>query len=305
MVDEYITGKTVRISPEAPVPIVEWETDEYILGGAGNVIRNLAVLGAQVHSISAIGTDVDGEWILSEFDRLRLNAFGIVQDYDRPTTKKVRIISEGQQLIRIDKEITTPIKKETEDKIIRYTRDNFRNVNVILVSDYMKGVLTERVLNAIINQGIIENIPVIIDPKMRDLKDYRDTSILTPNKKEAEEASGIIINSNEKAVMVGRWLMKETNAKMVLITRGEEGMTLVGGRTLKQEKDIYHIPAQAQHTYDITGAGDTVLAVFGLCIAAKLNCFDAAVIANHAASVVVGKVGTSVVTKSELLNAII
>jgi D-beta-D-heptose 7-phosphate kinase/D-beta-D-heptose 1-phosphate adenosyltransferase len=299
MVDEYLWGNVDRISPEAPVQVVDIEKDEYTLGGAGNVVKNLVSLKANVYVASVIDDKEYGSLILRELNKLGVFLGGLFKDSNRISSKKTRIISSAnnQQILRVDRETRSPIGKNDEKKIINFVKANIDKFEVIIISDYMKGVLTRKVLKNIIRIARRCYKPTIVDPKGEDYRKYQRSTIITPNKKEAEAASKLPIENEDDLRKIGRKLLEEIKTDAILITRGKEGMSL-----FENEGKIINIPTRAKEVYDIAGAGDTVVSVLGLGIASGLTFKNSAEIANIAAGIVVGKVGTATVTGQEIFE---
>jgi D-beta-D-heptose 7-phosphate kinase/D-beta-D-heptose 1-phosphate adenosyltransferase len=297
MLDEYLWGKAERISPEAPVQVVDVVREELRLGGAGNVANNLVALGCGVTVLSVIGADENGTILRHAFSGKGVDVAGVFEDPMRRTSKKTRVVAAHQQIVRIDRESREPLRHDFEMKITDFLAEQGGEYQVILVSDYLKGVLTEGILTAIIETGRRLGIPVVIDPKGSDYRKYRGATILTPNRKETEIASGIRIDGEENLLKAAEQLLREEALEALLITRSEEGMSLfeASGRTV-------HIPTVAREVYDVTGAGDTVLAVMGLVLACGGGFEEAARLANLAAGVAVGKLGTSTVTPAEIVD---
>jgi D-beta-D-heptose 7-phosphate kinase/D-beta-D-heptose 1-phosphate adenosyltransferase len=298
MLDEYIWGRTERISPEAPVQVVEVQHEEVRLGGAGNVIHNLSELGCKIHVSAVIGDDQDGQELLSLLGKFPLNCDEVYPVKQRVTSRKTRVLANRQQMIRIDREKTTALEPFQEQLLLEPLSKSSEMVQAIIVSDYLKGNLTDRVLKEVISYGKKSQTPVIIDPKGKDFSRYRGATVLTPNLKEAQLASGIDIHDEESLLRAGRQLCRDLALEILIITRSEEGMTLFypDGRHV-------HFPTQAQEVYDVSGAGDTVVAFIGASLAAGLPYEEAVQVANLAAGLVVGKLGTSSVTSSELVKA--
>jgi D-beta-D-heptose 7-phosphate kinase / D-beta-D-heptose 1-phosphate adenosyltransferase len=298
MLDEYLWGKTERISPEAPVQVVDIGREDLRLGGAGNVVNNLLALGCRVEVASALGDDEDARRLKGMMVDLGVGIEGIFSEAGRTTGRKTRIIASNQQMLRFDRESRDAISVELEEQLISFVQKTASSFDVILVSDYLKGVLTERLLRHIIATGREKGIPVVIDPKGSDYRKYRGATVLTPNRKEAQAASGISIADEESLRLAGRTLRDELELEALLLTRSEEGMTL-----FFRDGQEENLPTVAREVYDVTGAGDTVLSFLGAGLACGLPLSEAARLANLGAGVVVGKVGTSTVLPDELLNA--
>lgn len=299
MLDEYLWGKTERISPEAPVQVVDVLREDLRLGGAGNVVSNLAALGCNVSVCSVIGADDNGERLRQTFGEMGIGTDGLFSAPDRRTGKKTRVMASHQQIVRIDRETKDSLSSSSEEMVLNWLRANASEFDVLVVSDYLKGVLTPIVLETVISIGRGADIPVVIDPKGSDYSKYRGATVLTPNRKEAEQASAVAIVDEESLDLAAARLMADVNLKALLITRSEAGMSLYR----LSEKPL-HIPTVAREVYDVTGAGDTVLAVLSLGLAAGLSFEDSARLANTAAGIVVGKLGTSTLTPAEILDEI-
>ena len=297
MLDEYLWGKAERISPEAPVQVVDVVREDLRLGGAGNVVNNLTALGCRVAVCSVIGEDASGEVLHRFLAELGAETNGIFPDTARKTAKKTRVVASNQQIVRIDRESRDEIGVTLEEKIIGYLGEHGASFNVFVVSDYLKGVLTPRVLQAIITTGRALGIPVVIDPKGSDYRKYRGATVITPNRKEAEQAAGIAIVDQASLQEAAASLLDGLDLSALLITRSEAGMSL-----FHQDGGVLHIPTVAREVFDVTGAGDTVLAMLSLGLAAGVPLADAARLANTAAGIVVGKVGTSTVTPLEIME---
>jgi rfaE bifunctional protein kinase chain/domain len=294
MLDEYLWGNVRGISPEAPVPVVEIRSQTYALGGAGNVAANLAALGSNVWLAGVVGEDTQAAKIydiLANIPRISMNLYPC---QDRPTTTKTRILAHSQQMLRADREERHFISTEAEANILNCVQAQLDNLHACVLSDYAKGVLTDNLLTALITLCNEAAIPVIVDPKGHRYSRYRGATVVTPNTAEANLAA-----ENGEGLMtlaqVADRLQGEIGEGALLITRGPQGMSL-----FTRHSPPLNIPAQARVIYDVTGAGDTVVAVFALLIAAGLEIASAAKLANYAAGVVVGKVGTASVTIEEL-----
>lgn len=303
MLDEFIWGRVRRISPEAPVPVVEVDRQTLALGGAGNVVSNLVALGASPTPIGAVGDDLDAERLRYVFRELAVSTKRLVVDAARPTTVKTRIIAHSQQVVRADRESRAPISAEIEDRVIGGLRSEIESADAIVVSDYGKGLLTPGLLSRALTAARERGLIVCLDPKMRSFVQYQPVTVITPNNQEAADASGIPIEGEVSLIEAGRKLLGSIDTRAVLITRGEEGMALFTGGG-PDGAEVTHIPTVAREVYDVTGAGDTVIATLALALAGGASLEEAAVLANHAAGVVVGKVGTASVTRDELLATI-
>ena len=297
MLDEFIWGRVRRISPEAPVPVVDVERQTLALGGAGNVVSNLVALGASPAPLGTVGDDADAERLRSAFHRLGVGTDGLVVDGTRPTTLKTRIIAHNQQVVRADRESRAVISNEIEDLIVARFLSEIEMADAVVVSDYNKGLLTKRLLSLTLEAARERQLITCLDPKLRSFTHYQPVTVITPNNQEAAEAAGVIIEDEESLVEAGRKLLGSIDCRAVLVTRGEEGMTLFA-----EGDEVTHIATVAREVYDVTGAGDTVIATLALAAGASL--VEAAVLANHAAGVVVGKLGTATVAREELLSTI-
>ncbi|MBI5739736.1 MAG: D-glycero-beta-D-manno-heptose-7-phosphate kinase [Nitrospirae bacterium] len=297
MVDQYVWGKVKRISPEAPVPVVEVTDENLLLGGAANVAHNILSLGGKVYVAGTVGSDDIGKIVVNKFRESGIGADGIVVDRDRPTTVKTRVIAHSQQVVRFDKEIKSDIGLATLSLVLDYVRACIPAIKGIIISDYSKGMITKALIAKVLRL-CGPRVFVAVDPKVGHFEYYRGVSLITPNIAEASFGSGIDISDEKTLIAAGKILLKKINCGSLVITRGDEGMTLFerGGR-------ITHIPTCAREVYDVSGAGDTVIAALTLAHSAGASLKEAAIIANHAAGVVVGKVGTAVVTPKEVLES--
>ncbi len=295
MLDEYLTGCSERISPEAPVPVVEIDREELRLGGAGNVMNNLCALGCEVVSVGFVGADEDGRMLQQMLTQIGVDTTGLLPLTGRRTTRKTRILSNHQQMLRIDREQSDDLSSPDGKQLLEQAAINIAGCQAILLSDYLKGILTPEVVQGLIALGKRQGIPVIVDPKGCDYTKYAGATLLTPNRKEAELASGLTIADESSLLEIGRTLLKNCRLQNLVLTRSEEGMTIfsVGTET--------HLPTDAREVFDVTGAGDTVLALLGYALAAGMDINNAACLANVGAGIVVAKVGTSTVSRDELL----
>jgi len=293
MIDHYLWGKTSRISPEAPVPVVEIEKEEDRLGGAGNVVNNLISLGAEVIVSSVIGKN--HKRMIKLLKEKNVDTSGIFIDNLRETIIKSRIIASHQQVIRYDKESIEPISKEFEEKIINFLQQNIDKIEIILLSDYEKGVLTKTLTQKIIKLANRFNKKLIIDPK-KDFSKYVNAWMIKPNKKELEIASSIKIKNRDDLIKAGWKVKKELNLDYLLVTLSEDGMALFSD-------EFIEMPTMVKEVYDVTGAGDTVLAALGYFLSRSNNVIEAMHFANAAAAVVVGKLGSATVNLEEIKEA--
>ncbi len=296
ILDEYIWGSVNRISPEAPVKILECKAENMAPGGAANVANNLVAMGCEVLLCGAVGKDEKGNRLLALMEKLNIDCSGVFRFAKRPTTNKVRVIAHNQQILRIDKEDKSPIVGETEAKLVHFVSKAISNVDGIICSDYQKGILTESVLKAIVHRAKKYKKQIIVDPKGLDFSKYHGVHCITPNEKELEKASPIKIQSEEEWNRAVQYFFGLIQPETILVTRGKDGMSLFEEDGKKHSK----IETDAKEVYDVTGAGDTTIAVFGMALFYGFDYFNAARLANMAAGIVVGKIGTSVVTREEL-----
>ncbi len=293
MLDKYIWGEVERISPEAPVQIVEVTSENYVPGGAANVANNLSSLGATPLLIGIVGRDSAKKRLEAELKDRKIKAY-LIED-ERPTIQKVRVLAQNQQLVRIDYEDKKYIEKHIEDKIIRYLEKNPK-IEGIIISDYAKGIITRALVSLLVGVAKKRKIPLVVDPKPKHIEYYHGVTLITPNNKEASEMARIPGDTEKDIEVLGDYLTKQIDSD-ILITRGSQGMSIIT-RDGKKE----HIKTRAREIYDVSGAGDTVVASVTLAIVCGASIAQGARIANHAAGVVVGKVGTSTVTMNELFN---
>lgn len=303
MVDEFIYGKAERISPEAPVPVVSVVEKIYRLGGAANVLFNIHALKGKGSLCGIVGNDEMGSKFTNEIKRLGIDTHGIITESSRQTTVKTRIIADQrQQIVRYDQEVRKEITHSSRKKMVSYLKNKFKGVNALIISDYEKGVNSTALLKEILPLARRKRLIVCVDhPKLNNHTLYENhASIITPNKKEAARVSGVEIESEGSLVKAGKKLLNNLACEAVLITRGEEGMTLFE----RKKGKVTHIPTKAKEVYDVTGAGDTVIATLTMALAVGASYDEAARIANHAAGIVVSKLGTATVAPKELINNI-
>ncbi len=302
IMDKYVWGEVSRISPEAPVPVVEVKGESKMLGGAANVIRNIAALGARPLLCGVIGADANGEEILEHLQGLGLRTHGTVVEKERPTSIKTRVIAHNQQVVRIDRETRRDISPKTIERMLSFIGENLEDLDAVVVSDYGKGVVSSELMKGL--RGLVrsrENRSIIIavDPKTGNFESYHGVDVITPNHHEAGLFCRLEIVDEETLLRAGRQILNELDCLSVLITQGKEGMTL-----FENGGEVSHIPTTAKKVYDVTGAGDTVISTFSLGLAAGLDLKSAAILSNLAAGIVVGEVGTSAVSAEELKRVI-
>jgi len=297
MLDEYLWGKVRRISPEAPVPIVRVLDKTFNLGGAANVAQNLLSLGVKVGITGVIGNDTEGTQLLSSLSDYGIDTRGIYRDNDRLTTHKTRVIAVNQQVVRIDQETDSPIIGVLREKLITFLEQEIPNCQAVIISDYSKGVVNKPIMNQVIHLINKHNIICSIDPRVQNFRYYKNVTVITPNHHEASSACGIDIDGIESLQKAGFKLLDKTDCSMVLITWGKNGMGL-----FERGNIFHHIETVSKRVYDVTGAGDTVISVFTAALAAGATPFEAAVLSNSAAGIVVSNVGTASVSTEELLT---
>jgi len=295
MLDHFVYGRVTRISPEAPVPVVQFDREEYRLGGAANVASNIVALGGRAQAVGVTGADSEAARLLSELQALGVDTTGIVSDSSRCTTRKLRVVTtRNQQVARIDYEDDREVDGEVEAALISRIEQLSPAADAVLISDYLKGVVSPAVARAAIAAAKQRRIPLLIDPKVPHIDYYSGATVITPNHHEAEAVTHMRIRTGEDALAAAQRFRERANCESVLITRGEHGMTLLGSTGNAQ------LAAEAREVADVTGAGDTVIATMTLALAAGAPLIDAARLANKAAGVVVGKFGPATVTADEL-----
>ena len=293
MLDKYIWGNVARISPEAPVPVVEVHKDSSCLGGAGNAANSLESLGAFPLLAGIVGDDGEGQWIKENVPDSR----GIFIDTSRPTTVKTRIIAHHQQVVRVDLEKKSPISSKMEKQIIKFLKEE--SFDGILISDYNKGTLSRSLVSQTLSYAKRKKIPVFVDPKFENFFHYSPVTLIAPNHYEATRIVHLECTTDSQVEKAGQKILERISAPYLIIKRGEHGMSV-----FEKGKKVRHIPTGAKEVYDITGAGDTVIATASLVLLSGSSIMDAAVLANAAAGIVVGKIGTATVTAEELLSSL-
>lgn len=296
MLDRFIYGKVDRISPEAPIPVLLIENEKVMLGGAGNVVRNLVSLGLKPYFITLVGDDSIGSEVTNLIGQQQSVEPYLIVEPNRKTTLKTRYIAEGQQLLRSDYETACPTSKESNHRILQEILKILPKVKVITLSDYGKGLLSPELTKALIQSAHSEKLPIIVDPKHKDFSYYRGATIITPNRKELHEATRMAVDSDDDIVAASRWIIEHCGIEKVLATRSQDGMSLV------TRTEVFHFSAEAREVFDVSGAGDTVVATLAGALATGVPLEEAAELANIAAGIVVGKAGTAVVYDSDLKN---
>jgi D-glycero-beta-D-manno-heptose-7-phosphate kinase len=299
MLDRYLWGRVDRISPEAPVPVVSIERESIALGGAGNVAANLRALGAEPRLIGVVGDDADGRVLLDAFRARGLSPSGVVPDRSRPTTVKTRVIAHHQQVVRTDRESQAALSGSALAGVLTALDTALQACEGLIVSDYGKGVVSAEVLERALLRCRERGIPVSVDPKESHIDAYRGVRILTPNQHEAGAIQGRRIVDEASLLEVGWGLQTRLDADSVLVTRGPQGMSL-----FERGGHLTHLPTAAREVFDVTGAGDTVVSVVALAIAAGAGLPEACHLANHAAGLVIREVGTASCTPQALLASL-
>lgn len=295
MVDRFVWGEVDRISPEAPVPVVRVERESDRPGGAANVAANLASLGAAALLAAAVGTDEAAAAL-----RALLESEGIepllVPEASRATPLKTRVIARSQQVVRVDRESAQPVSERTRAELEALVLGALPRVDAVVISDYDKGVVGPELLRAVLPRARQAGLPVVVDPKPRNFLHYEPATVVAPNQREAASLAGAEIRTDGECLEAARAVLERLDVRSVLVTRGPQGMLL-----LERDREPRWIPTAAQEVFDVTGAGDTVAAVVALGVAAGASLREAAELANYAAGIVVGKVGTATVSPHELL----
>ncbi len=299
MVDEYIWGNVSRVSPEAPVPVVSVTSESLRLGGAGNVVNNLHSLGAKVWLGGVVGNDGMGRKIIHDLRKMGVETRGIAIEAGRVTTVKTRIIAQHQQVVRYDREVIRTMNPENLQQILSFLDERVDELDAVLISDYAKGVICEPLVERVRSLALGAKKILAVDPKVKNLSLFRQATIITPNHYEAAEATGRSVQNDEDLIAVGQTLLQRLQAKSVLITRGEKGMTL-----FQEHGELTHIPTMAKDVFDVTGAGDTVISVVTMALAVGASPKEAAILSNYAAGIVVGELGTATLKSEELEDAV-
>lgn len=296
MLDEYIWGNVDRISPEAPVPIVDVIKQSFHLGGAGNVAHNLKFMDAKVSLIGVIGDDHQGVEIIDKLDKNGIDSSGIFKDKNRKTTQKTRIIAHSQHVVRVDREKRSPIDNNISEAIIKFLKTKLTETDAVIFEDYDKGVLSPPIIEKILKLTEEINIPVFVDPKFKHFFSYRNVTVFKPNCRELSFATGISGTSENELTKAAKKVQDEIGCTYLLLTRGESGMLLYR----KGDNEPFIIPTKANEVYDVSGAGDTVISALALSYSSGSSIEEAAIIASHAAAVQVRKIGAQTVSVDEI-----
>jgi rfaE bifunctional protein kinase chain/domain len=299
ILDEYIWGDVSRISPEAPVPVVDIKTETKRLGGAANVVHNVISLGGKSILSGVIGEDDAGREVIESLHALGLTTEGVFMDPGRRTSIKTRVVARNQHVVRFDRENRRPLDPSITDKLLNFLEKNMDSIDTIIVADYGKGVISSQLMKGLRDLVMDSDIILAVDPKMDHFEYYREIDVITPNHNEAGSFCRFEIVDEETLIRAGMKMLNDLQCKSVLITQGKEGMTL-----FEKGEEPCHIPTIARKVFDVSGAGDTVISALCLGLASGMDLKSAAVISNLASGMVVGEVGTSVVTTQELKNVI-
>ena len=301
ILDQFVWGSVDRISPEAPVPVVNVQRESYMPGGSLNVANNIHNLGGTVLPCGVVGRDLQGRMLVKVIRREGIDIGGIVYDASRPTAVKTRVIAHSQQVVRFDREKIESISVQARKKILHFVRNKIRDVDTVLIEDYGKGVIQPQLLREIVQLAQKHRKPVLVDPKEKHFSYYKGVTAITPNRKEAYgalENFGVRCEEDDPEE-VGRKLLRKLKCDAVLMTLGEDGMAL-----FQKRGALVKVPTFAQEVYDVSGAGDTVIGVFSLAVSVGASMKDAAILSNLAAGIVVGKLGTATIHPGELREAI-
>jgi len=299
MLDQFLWGRVARISPEAPVPVVEVSSETFHLGGAANVAGNVRALGGAAVVAGVVGDDAAGARVRRGLAESGIEDALSMADGSRPTTVKTRIIAHHQQVVRADREVSHDVAGPLERALLEKVRAALPTCGAVILSDYQKGVVTASLMKSVLAAARRRGVPVLVDPKVRHFALYRRVAVVTPNQAEAEEATGVRIRGEADLLEAGARILRRLKCQAALVTRGEHGMTL-----FEPARRPLHIPTAAREVFDVTGAGDTVIATLGLALCARARLPEAARLANFAAGVVVGKLGTATATPEEVMAAL-
>jgi D-beta-D-heptose 7-phosphate kinase/D-beta-D-heptose 1-phosphate adenosyltransferase len=300
MVDKYIYGASTRLAQEAPVPVVLLEKEEYLPGGAGNVANNISALGGKVYIAGVIGADEVGKILVENLAKRNIDISGVIIDNERPTTAKIRVIAGHQQVVRIDVEEVKKISAALTEKIISFIENVIDDVHSVIISDYGKGVISKKFIEAVVKLARVRKKYILVDPKIEHFLYYKNVTCLTPNLNEA--ITGVRhflpVKNDRDVELLGKKIIKILRPQFLVITRGEKGMSVFS------KNSIHHLPTEAREVFDVTGAGDTVVSLIALGLSAGLNIIESSTISNYAAGMVVEKKGTATVSCEELKGRI-
>jgi D-glycero-beta-D-manno-heptose-7-phosphate kinase len=299
MLDCYFRGEVRRISPEAPVPVLEVDNEFYRFGGAANVALNILKLGGIPYPIGVIGNDNDGRIFLSLAEESLINISGLIIDRNRPTTAKTRVIAHNQHLVRIDKESKQYLTAEVEEKLVKYIEDNINNLDGIILQDYNKGVLTPTLIEKITAFASNKNKLITVDPKFNNFFLFKNVTVIKPNRKEAEDVLGMKLKNDNDITIAGNKILEKTNAAYVVLTLSEEGIAV-----FEKNKPEQRMPTKAQIVADVSGAGDTVISTLTMALAAKSDIIEASYLANYAGGIVCEEVGIIPIQQDKLFETI-
>ncbi len=300
MLDRYIWGSVNRISPEAPVPVVDLEQEQSRLGGAANVAKNIKSLGGEPLLLGIIGNDNSGKQLLEIVKQSNLPIHGIITDDTRPTTVKTRVIAHNQHVVRIDRENKSYISHTIQVKIIEVLKNEISEIDGIIIEDYNKGVIVKDLIHKLIDIAFKYNKTITVDPKFNNFFEYKNVTVFKPNRKETEEVMGIRLKEEKDVINAGKTLLERLQAKNVLLTRGEQGMSL-----FESNGNISHVPTKALNVADVSGAGDTVIATLTMSLTSGASIKEAASLANFAGGVVCGYVGIVPIDPNELRQSVL
>jgi len=299
MLDRYLWGTVTRISPEAPVPVVEIERESTSLGGAANVVHNVVSLGAEAIPLGVIGDDQSGRILLEELRRLNLPTEGVIIDPSRPTTVKTRVIAHSQHVVRTDRESRAEIATEVQSRLLRFLREIIHEVDAVIIEDYNKGLMVKGLIDAILSSVHQSHKILTVDPKFNHFFDFIGCTVFKPNRKETEEVLGVKLTEDAKLTWAGAELLRRLRCDNVLITLGERGMVL-----FEKNGEVTHVPVKARTIHDVSGAGDTVIGTVTVALTAGASIKEAATLANYAAGLVCGEVGAVPIERDKLFSAL-
>jgi rfaE bifunctional protein kinase chain/domain len=299
MLDCYFRGEVKRISPEAPVPVLEVDNEFYRFGGAANVALNILKLGGIPYPIGVIGNDNDGRIFISLAEDSKINLSGLIIDESRPTTAKTRVIAHNQHVVRIDKESKKYLSAEVQEKLVKFMEDNIDNLDAIILQDYNKGVLTPSLIEKIISLANKKNILITVDPKFNNFFLFKNVTVIKPNRKEAEDVLGMKLRNDDDITTAGTRILEKTNAAYVVLTLSDEGIAV-----FEKNKPEKRMPTKAQIVADVSGAGDTVISTLTMALAAKADIIEASYLANYAGGIVCEEVGIIPIEQDKLFDTI-